>query len=298
MAEHYAPKFQEEYSAKLPALTLLTNQGWWFISPEPVLAAVLYDISFAETKGSDIRTMRGLLEKAGFTAPVFLSKVLDNQFTATYLLHQLLGEEQLGWLKQFSHFQLSNDEAKALILAKETGAIDNAGLRAITGLDTLAASQVLGRLHHQYHLLVKGGAGPATYYRLSELSGLPLFAANDANTSDLGANTSDLGANTSDLPSALRQRLAQLTPKARKENLWPVIVWLCAIKPLTAKQLASQLRRKNVTALKTIHLNKLREQEGLLDYLHTEVVNHPDQAYQITAKGRQWLAQQGIELDN
>lgn len=296
MAEHYAPKFQEKYSAKLPARTLLTNRGWSFISPEQALAAVLYDISFAETKGSGIRTMRGLLEKAGLTAPVFLSKVLDNQFTATYLLHQLLGEEQLGWLKQFSHFQLSNDEAKALILAKETGAIDNAGLRAITGLDTLAASQVLGRLHHQYHLLVKGGAGPATYYRLSELSDLPLFAANDANTSDLGANTSDLGANTSDLPSALRQRLAQLTPKARKENLWPVIVWLCAIKPLKAEQLASQFDR-TVTALKTAHLKKLRKQEGLLDYLHTEVVNHPDQAYHTTAKGLGWLKAQGIDIE-
>ena len=71
-----------------------------------------------------------------------------------------MGEEQLAWLKQFAHFTLNNDEAKALILAKETGAVDNAGLRAITGLDTLAASQVLGRLHHQYQLLVKGGQAP------------------------------------------------------------------------------------------------------------------------------------------
>ena len=35
----YAPKFQEEYSAKLPALTLLTNLGWSFLSPEQALAA-------------------------------------------------------------------------------------------------------------------------------------------------------------------------------------------------------------------------------------------------------------------
>ncbi|WP_406665343.1 type I restriction endonuclease subunit R [Gallaecimonas sp. GXIMD1310] len=34
-----APKFQEEYSAKLPALTLLTNLGWSFLSPEQALAA-------------------------------------------------------------------------------------------------------------------------------------------------------------------------------------------------------------------------------------------------------------------
>ncbi len=39
MAEYHAPKFQEEYSAKLPALTLLTNLGWQFLPPEQALAA-------------------------------------------------------------------------------------------------------------------------------------------------------------------------------------------------------------------------------------------------------------------
>ncbi|MGL5251013.1 MAG: type I restriction endonuclease subunit R, partial [Enterovibrio sp.] len=33
------PKFQEEYSAKIPALTLLSSLGWSFISPEQALAA-------------------------------------------------------------------------------------------------------------------------------------------------------------------------------------------------------------------------------------------------------------------
>jgi len=39
MTEHYTPKFQEEYSAKLPALTLLINLGWSFLTPEQALAA-------------------------------------------------------------------------------------------------------------------------------------------------------------------------------------------------------------------------------------------------------------------
>lgn len=36
---YYTPKFQEEYSAKLPALALLTNLGWSFLSPQQALAA-------------------------------------------------------------------------------------------------------------------------------------------------------------------------------------------------------------------------------------------------------------------
>ena len=35
----YTPKFQEEYSAKLPALALMTNLGWSFLSPDEALAA-------------------------------------------------------------------------------------------------------------------------------------------------------------------------------------------------------------------------------------------------------------------
>lgn len=35
----YTPKFQEEYSAKLPALALMTNFGWSFLSPDEALVA-------------------------------------------------------------------------------------------------------------------------------------------------------------------------------------------------------------------------------------------------------------------
>ncbi len=36
---NHLPKFQEEYSAKIPALTLLVSLGWNFLSPAQALAA-------------------------------------------------------------------------------------------------------------------------------------------------------------------------------------------------------------------------------------------------------------------
>ena len=36
---HPVPKFQEEFSAKIPALTLLTQLGWTFLPPKQALAA-------------------------------------------------------------------------------------------------------------------------------------------------------------------------------------------------------------------------------------------------------------------
>ena len=56
-------KFQEEYSAKLPALTLLTNLGWSFISPEKALAA-------RDGKADEVvlrKELRAELQKRTFT---------------------------------------------------------------------------------------------------------------------------------------------------------------------------------------------------------------------------------------
>lgn len=39
MSMQIAPKFQEEYSAKLPALALLSNLGWTYISPQQAMSA-------------------------------------------------------------------------------------------------------------------------------------------------------------------------------------------------------------------------------------------------------------------
>lgn len=143
----------------------------------------------------------------------------------------------------------------------------------------------------------------------AEWQSLPLFAQEDlkildsqsnasghsTNTSHLSVNASDLGTNAGELPALLLERIAALTSKARKEKLWPVILWLCAIRPFKADELASLLNRK-VTHLKTGHLSKMRDQQGLLEYLHPEVVNHPEQAYRTTVSGVSWLQKEGIEI--
>ena len=63
MSGKFNPKFQEEYSAKLPALTLLTNLGWQFLSPELALAA-------RGGKADEVvlhQVLRGELQKRTFT---------------------------------------------------------------------------------------------------------------------------------------------------------------------------------------------------------------------------------------
>jgi ATP-dependent DNA helicase RecG len=261
----------------------------------PIIAAVLYDLNFAETKGSGIRTMQNLLKKVGLTKPVFSSDRQSNQFTTTFLLHQLFDEEQLRWLMQFKHLSLSNDETKALVLVKEMRAIDNAALRAVTDLDTLSASQVLRKLSIQYQLIEKGGNGPASYYKPTrnflESMSYERHSSNRGNLGpnkgDLSSNKGDLGSNKSDLPDELSNKINELTPKARASALRPIIIELLLSNSYTAEELGNLLRR-DIKALKTNHLTPMRK-EGLIEYLYPEVVNHPEQAYQVTNKSKKWL---------
>lgn len=129
----------------------------------PRIAAALYDTRLAETKGSGIRVMRESMEQAGLTPPLFESDRVNDQFVARYFFHHFLGEEDIAWLAQFKDLHLTEDEAKALVVVREAGAINNGTYRELTRLDTLSASQSLRRLRDA-GLLQQKGRGSATYY--------------------------------------------------------------------------------------------------------------------------------------
>lgn len=119
------------------------------------------------------------------------------------------------------------------------------------------------------------------------------------NTGDLGSNAGDLSSNAGDLdqlPEQLSEMINALSPRARKDKIRSIILWLCAIQPMKAESLAGLLNRK-IKALKESHLNILRDQDGFIEYLYPEVVNHPGQAYKATSKGKEWLKQQGIGFE-
>ena len=71
------PKFQEEYSAKLPVLTLLTNLGWSFLSPELALAA-------RGARADEVvlrNALRGELQNAPLPLPVKATRCLKRLST-------------------------------------------------------------------------------------------------------------------------------------------------------------------------------------------------------------------------
>lgn len=129
----------------------------------PLLAAVLHETAFAETKGSGIRVMRRLLTEANLAPPTFVSDRGRDEFVATFFLHSLLDDEALGWLAHFAHLNLTADEARALVHLREAGQITNAVYRDLNRVETLEASAHLRRLR-DFKLLKQHDRGAATYY--------------------------------------------------------------------------------------------------------------------------------------
>ncbi|MFM2045689.1 MAG: hypothetical protein RLY86_4265 [Pseudomonadota bacterium] len=272
----------------------------------PTIAAVLHDTHFAETKGSGIRIMRELLRGAGLSAPSFDSNRDADSFTATFLFHHFLDAVDTAWVANLGIQDLSADDIRALIFAREKGAVTNADLRDLTHLDTLAASLCLRRLRDR-GLLDQRERGSATYYvpsarvvfaDLPPLGGHPgnLPAEPDnplAEPDNLPAEPDNLptpsgtmppntghaagpGVMRQGLPPHLLDQVVALKGHASGERLLAVIVALCSWRELTRKELAATLERS--PKYLGGHLKSLVG-SGRLVPRFPDQPNHPQQAY-------------------
>lgn len=130
------------------------------------IAAVLHEVGIAETKGSGGRVILETMLEANLTLPLFVSNRDRDYFHVTLFTHHLLDQEDIEWLKQFKGYGLSNDEAKALVVLRKVGTINNWMYRLTNDVDTLTASQHLRRLRDA-GLLEQQGKGSATCYTLA-----------------------------------------------------------------------------------------------------------------------------------
>lgn len=266
----------------------------------PKIAAALYDTRLAETKGSGIRVMRESMEQAGLTPPLFESDRGDDQFVARYFFHHFLGEEDIAWLAQFKDLHLSEDEAKALIVVREAGALNNGTYRELTKVDTLTASQALRRLRDA-GLLAQKGRGSATYYVPTErlldsgLSSNPEPLSSESG--GLSSNPPALSSNPESGPSTpsgkfdevlrsqlldgisgtLAAKVGALGQRHPPQEVRDVVIALCRVRAWRADELSTVLRR-NPEVVRQNYLRPLMR-EGRLTMTNPQEPNDPQQAY-------------------
>jgi len=270
-------------------------------------AAVLHETRYAETKGSGIRAMREALDQAGLTPPTFESDREKDTFVVTFLFHHFLNADDVQWLGRFADMALSEDEQRALVFAREIGAINNAAYRDINHVETLVAS---GKLRHlrDLGLLKQKGKAAGTYYvptsRLVQPEtpaapgefgqivppGQPTPAVTPKPATPTPAISRQsqgfdaLAQRFPGLPDDLLAAVIGLGRRCRPEQAKNVIARLCAWRPLRAEDIAAILGRGRAYVNRTYLGPMIRE--GQLEYVHPDQPAHPQQAYR-TATTRQ-----------
>lgn len=273
------------------------------------IAAIFHETNLAETKGSGIRTMRKLMEKAGMAPPTFESDHGANKFTLRLLLHHFLSEEDLEWLKRFDGHKINDNQKRALIFTRETGAVDNPTYRQLNGCDVFRSSGELRELK-EIDLLEMKGKGRYTYYipgpamhkhlknnqlpnkegtkSLSAPAREELSAPVKAVSAPVAALSEPVKNPLLDqLPDELRSMVSLLGKRLKdKEALRPVIYQLCSWKPQSLHDLSEIFQKQPKYLLKSYIQPMMAE--GQLKYVYPEMPNHPNQAYEAIPAEPQW----------
>jgi ATP-dependent DNA helicase RecG len=259
------------------------------VSRNPRTVRVLVDLGIVRDQGEGIPRM--FAEMEGFFLP---APVLDPQghlFRVTLRNTATLTADDKSFVARLDDAELTDVEFRALLEAHRAGRLDNARLRAISGLDTLGASGLLRRLRDR-ELLALHAAGPNSYYELGPKAQLPvdaqgLEADRPEPTSDrpgsgpdrpeLTADRPESVADRPELPPDLAAAVKALGTRPRQGPLRDVIASLCSWRPLKPAELGSILgiRADNLTKR---HLTEMVA-EGRLRRLFPGEPTHPNQAY-------------------
>lgn len=265
----------------------------------PRIAAVLHETRYAETKGTGIRVMREAMVEANLTPPTFESDREKDQFIATFLFHHFLGPEDLAWLAQFQDARLTDEEARALIFVRETGAIHNADYRDINRVDVLTASGHLRRLR-DLGLLEPRGKGSATFYLPTPklLAGMDQVAPAGSGTvaqpeqtgakvltQELPTLSQELGGLSQELealPQELAEKIKAVGQRGDPAQVREVILALCSWKEMKSGDIAERLDRRPDYIVSNYLTPML--QEGLLELKYPSQPTHPNQAYRTAQR--------------
>lgn len=193
--------------------------------------------------------MRELMTENSLSLPLLESDRANNSFMTMLLFHHFLNPEDLTWLKSFEAHNLNEEEMKAMISAREVGAINNSTYRDINRhVDTLTASKQLKKLC-DCGLLDKKGRGSATYYVITAhaLANWPNAVTVDVMTSkpgDLEGKPRELESKPRELiPPEISKILSALGGKSKPGAIVDAIVALLKWKDLSLSEIAGYVGR-------------------------------------------------------
>ena len=234
-----------------------------------ILANIFRDINYAEGKGTGISTMRDEMRKANLSVPLIESDRASNLFVLSLLPHHLFTKQDLEWLSQFKSYNLTDEEARTLIVIREKGAITNADYRTIHSVDTLTASLRLRKLR-DLGFTEQKGRGNATFY----VPALKLLVHDISLTTQQKSNAN---IESTRLPEDLEKEIQKIGKKTSSDTIKQIIKRLCLIRPYKTSELAIILKRAP-RHLRDRYLSVLIDSNEL-ELAFPDSRNHPLQTY-------------------
>ncbi len=205
---------------------------------------------------------------------------------------------------------MTEEEFRALLEVRRLGRVENGDLRLLVGLDTLKASLLLRRLRDR-GLLELHAHGANSFYTLPDLPGQQSAVQNNVmdrgeqiadrgeqtadrgeqtadrgeQTADRGERTTDRGEHDQELPGQLREAIAQLGSRPRKERLREVIAAICSHREWTTPAELARWLDILPANLTDRHLSPMVK-AGQLERRYPNTVTHADQAYRCPDQSR------------
>ncbi|MCX5743555.1 MAG: putative DNA binding domain-containing protein [Proteobacteria bacterium] len=268
----------------------------------PRIADVFREMGLAENKGTGIEAMRRAMKRADLVPPLFDTDTRKDQFVTILWFHSLLDDVERVWLDTLE-IALDVEQRQALVVAKRTGFVHNAGLRDLTGLDPLQARRALHRLRELGLLEMRGERGGAFYVlagvarasstadprepsypgqpgsdRPEPAADRPELAPDRPEPTADRPEPGDSGdPGTLHLPPDLRQAVSQLGARPRMATLRTVLLRLCAWRQLRSSELGEILGMRPDNLARR-HLAPMAD-AGYLSRAFPSSPKHPDQAY-------------------
>ncbi len=260
----------------------------------PTAAARLPSVDAMRDQGEGLPRMFAEMERLFLPQPEL--DVNEHEVRLTLRNTPIITDEDRAFVASLGEHELSPMEFRALFEAHRIGRVDNAGLRQVSGLDTLAASAVLRKLRDR-QLLELHAAGGASYYTVStdahdrdgdrgelpaDRGELPADRGElPADRGGLSADRGELPADRGELSQGELRLVAELGQRPRKEKLRHLIEVLASRRAWRPADLARVLHRKNVEKLTERHLKPMVH-DGQLRRTHPDNPTHPEQAYVAT----------------
>ncbi|AMV09852.1 AAA family ATPase [Geobacillus thermoleovorans] len=258
----------------------------------PTIFKMFMLIGLGERAGSGIENIHLAWKEQHWTAPELIEEFQPDRTILTLRTTSLLPQESVDFLKAVlgKHYKfLTNDEVLILVTAHQENYVTNTRLQSLTDKKSDEISKLLSGLVEKGYL-EPNGQGRGTKYTLTEMFHQKSIGnsrynriSSGPNVNNSGPNAANSGPNENEQTKDHEKVLLDISELARKKKrlnpseMDEIILNLCAIKPLTLKEL-SQLLNRQMDPLRKKYISRLLK-EGKLEPLYPEQINHPKQAY-------------------